>query len=373
MLNIGSESWRLRLAWFFAALAPWTLGLILIMTFAAEAGQEPSNLSALAANHFISSAAMIDVGRASSPFDHLQDGQQRQPLILASLESVLPTAVSQQQPEAGAEPTLIFKTWVGTRTSAQIVWPRQNSSARADALIKLRPAMVGAQSGAGQGSVSANAIQTNSGGEADKSAMLTQKGATPKVPRSEVLASATPVELDAVPSPVTAADLAPKAAQTTVVAGSTQQSAGRPDFAALIPPQQARAQENCLAQAIYFEARSESDKGEAAVAQVVLNRVRSGLYPHSVCGVVFQNYRHRDACQFSFACNGHRLVVRDAAAWQRAVAIAHAVTNGNTYVAKVGDATHYHANYVHPRWAHHMRRMDVIGHHIFYASVTGRS
>ena len=365
MLNVGLESWRSRLAWFLAALAPWTLGLVLIMTFAAEAGQEPGNLSALAANHYIDSAAMIHVAWGSNPDDFLHSADDRrasrQPLILASLESMLPRVSTQERPAPTSQPEMIYKNWVTSNASAQIVWPHQNATDRADALIRLRP------------TVAATARQMIYGEEQVVATMLAQKGATPKVPRSVVLASATPVELDAVPSPVTAADLAPVVAQTTVLAKGGQQDHGRPDFAALIQPQQARAQEHCLAQAIYFEARSESAQGEAAVAQVVLNRVRSGLYPHTVCGVVFQNYLHHNACQFSFACNGHRLVVHEAAAWQRAVAIAHAVTNGRTYVAKVGDATHYHANYVHPRWAHHMRRMDVIGHHIFYATKPGQT
>ncbi len=210
-------------------------------------------------------------------------------------------------------------------------------------------------------------------GVAAPGATRSQEGATPKVPPSVALGSTTPSELDTTPVPVSFTKLVPVPDNTTMLPRVAPTAPAHPDFAALIRSSDATAQEHCLAEAIYFEARSESDKGEAAVAQVVLNRVRSGLYPHSVCGVVFQNSRHRNACQFSFACNGHRLVVREAAAWQRAVAIAHAVTNGRTYVAKVGDATHYHANYVHPRWAHHMRRVDVIGHHIFYASGPHRS
>ncbi|MBV1706109.1 MAG: cell wall hydrolase [Hyphomicrobiales bacterium] len=365
MLNVGLESWRSRLAWFLAALAPWTLGLVLMMTFAAEAGQEPGNLSALAAHHDFTRATLAAVGPGFDTGDFMNNAYggmaSRQPLILASLDTAQPSFSALEAPAGSSQPELVYKSWATGKAASQIIWPHQNAGDRADALIRLRPAVA----------ATTRQIQ-NSAGKVVAS-MLAQNGATPKVPRSEVLASATPVELDAVPTPVTAAELAPAVAQTTEVAKGGPQNHGRPDFAALIQPQQARAQEHCLAQAIYFEARSESAQGEAAVAQVVLNRVRSGLYPHTVCGVVFQNYRHHNACQFSFACNGHRLVVHEAAAWQRAVAIAHAVTNGLTYVAKVGDATHYHANYVHPRWAHSMRRMDVIGHHIFYESKPGRS
>jgi len=92
-------------------------------------------------------------------------------------------------------------------------------------------------------------------------------------------------------------------------------------------------EQRCLAEAIYFEARSEPEKGQAAVAQVVLNRVQSGLYPSTVCGVVFQNRQHYDACQFSFACDGHPLRVTEPEAWRTAMRIAADVIDGETYVA----------------------------------------
>ena len=75
---------------------------------------------------------------------------------------------------------------------------------------------------------------------------------------------------------------------------------------------------DCLTTAIYFEARGEPDIGQAAVAQVVLNRVKSERYPKSVCGVVYQNSRARNRCQFSFACDGKSDVPREAAAWRKA-------------------------------------------------------
>jgi len=122
----------------------------------------------------------------------------------------------------------------------------------------------------------------------------------------------------------------------------------------------------CLAEAIYFEARGEPEQGQAAVAQVVLNRASSGLYPPTICGVVYQNRHRYKACQFSFACDGRSLRVSDPASWRMAVRIAAEVTNGKTYVADVGGSTHYHADYVQPRWARRLEKMDVIGHHIFY-------
>jgi spore germination cell wall hydrolase CwlJ-like protein len=117
----------------------------------------------------------------------------------------------------------------------------------------------------------------------------------------------------------------------------------------------------CLAETIFFEARSESDEGQAAVAQVVLNRVSSGLYPSIICGVVYQNRQRRNACQFSFACEGRSLLLNEPEAWRRVVRIAAEVTAGATYVSDVGGAKHYHANCVRPRWAKSLEKMDVIG------------
>ena len=111
----------------------------------------------------------------------------------------------------------------------------------------------------------------------------------------------------------------------------------------------------------------------AAVAQVVLNRVKSGLYPASICGVVYQNRHHRNACQFSFACEGKALRVTEGEPWKTAVRIAHEVLQGDTWLADVGGATHYHANYVRPRWARALKKMDVIGHHIFYKLRPGQT
>ena len=134
----------------------------------------------------------------------------------------------------------------------------------------------------------------------------------------------------------------------------------------------ARALE-CLTAAIYYEAASESDDGQRAVAQVVLNRVRHPAFPASVCGVVYQNRHHYMGCQFSFACEGKSLRITDDASWQTATRIAHAVVEGRTYLADVGGATHYHADYVKPRWSRRLRKMDVIGRHIFYQLRAGQT
>jgi Cell Wall Hydrolase len=122
----------------------------------------------------------------------------------------------------------------------------------------------------------------------------------------------------------------------------------------------------CLAEAVYFEARSEPERGQAAVAQVVLNRVKSDAYPNTVCGVVYQNRHRHLACQFTFACEGKALRTDEAGPWSTAQRIARDVAEGRTYLPGVGNATHYHANYVRPWWARYMDRREKVGRHIFY-------
>jgi spore germination cell wall hydrolase CwlJ-like protein len=124
----------------------------------------------------------------------------------------------------------------------------------------------------------------------------------------------------------------------------------------------------CLATAIYFEARGESEKGQIAVAQVVLNRLKNPAYPNTICGVVYQNKNKRNRCQFSFACDGITDRISDKRSWATSQALARRVLNDDRtlYMADIGAATHYHATYVKPRWARSMKRMDKIGRHIFY-------
>ncbi len=160
-----------------------------------------------------------------------------------------------------------------------------------------------------------------------------------------------------------------------------------PDMIAVLPPpapgapppspaerlhlegkERARA-ERCLANAIYFEARDQPYKGQVAVAQVVMNRVFSGIYPHDVCGVIYQNANRHLACQFTFACNGKRKIIDERAAWARANRIARQTLDGVLYVQAVGTATHYHATYVRPSWVHEMHRIAREGTHLFYRPI----
>lgn len=122
---------------------------------------------------------------------------------------------------------------------------------------------------------------------------------------------------------------------------------------------------DCLTAAVYYEARSESDEGERAVAQVVLNRVRDPAFPSSICGVVYQGSTRSTGCQFSFTCDGSMNHPIQPTAWARARAVATGALAGLVY-APVGSATFYHANYVSPWWATSMKQVAAIGAHIFY-------
>jgi spore germination cell wall hydrolase CwlJ-like protein len=125
--------------------------------------------------------------------------------------------------------------------------------------------------------------------------------------------------------------------------------------------------EKCLADAVYFEARGESLRGQEAVAQVVMNRVFSGYYPNNVCGVVYQNASHYLACQFTFACEHKDLSrIDEPDMWAQAKRIAKEELDGKIWLPDIGHATHYHAYWVHPSWVHEMTRLDKLGVHTFY-------
>lgn len=207
--------------------------------------------------------------------------------------------------------------------------------------------------------------------------ITTSDGSTPAVPRAVALSSTTPAPADATPIEVAAASL--------FIPGFSPQpdrrEEARPEppadtrrhYADLINPDAMDREQRCLAEAVYFEARSEPEDGQAAVAQVVLNRVKSGLYPTNVCGVVYQNRHRYMGCQFSFACEGKSLRITDGPSWQTATRIASAVIEGRTYLSEVGGATHYHADYVKPGWSRRLTRKDVIGRHIFYQLKRGQT
>lgn len=147
--------------------------------------------------------------------------------------------------------------------------------------------------------------------------------------------------------------------------GAAEPAALRYDVAFLetLPAPQGDAEWQCLKTALYFEARGESLQGQFAVAEVILNRVDSPLYPKSVCGVV--NQGSRAGCQFSYACDGHKDVMGEKTAADRAGRIARLMLDGAPRRLTDG-ATHFHTRAVRPGWAHRFPRTAAIGAHLFY-------
>ncbi len=212
-------------------------------------------------------------------------------------------------------------------------------------------------------------------------------GSTPSVPAALGQASSTPTAVAGMAAGIstTPMQMAPVAAEPksrSRVAKSERAPATdlrtvdpneKQIYTSLIAPENMAKEQRCLAEAVYFEARSEGEQGRAAVAQVVLNRVKSGLYPNSVCGTVYQNASRYLACQFTFACEGKSLRITEPGPWRDAVRIAREVYDGTTYLAEVGASTHYHADYVRPYWARKLKKMDTIGRHVFYKLRPGQT
>jgi spore germination cell wall hydrolase CwlJ-like protein len=123
----------------------------------------------------------------------------------------------------------------------------------------------------------------------------------------------------------------------------------------------------CLVEAIYFEARSESQIGQLAVANVILERVRQSIYPDTICKVVHQwdKYPFRNGCSFSYYCDGKKEIMYEKAALITAMDIATLALEG-AIVEDVWGATHYHTRYVEPYWTSKMFYVGSIGNHIFY-------
>lgn len=127
------------------------------------------------------------------------------------------------------------------------------------------------------------------------------------------------------------------------------------------------AEQRCLAQAMYYEARGEGIRGQEAVAEVVFHRLRSAGYPNTICGVVFEGAELRHACQFSFTCNGDMDRAKDPDAWAEARLLAAKIMTGALPLSDMTDhAMFYHAADVDPAWAGQMVKTVQIGNHIFY-------
>ncbi|KQO72668.1 cell wall hydrolase [Methylobacterium sp. Leaf87] len=324
------------LRWFSAAMAPWAAGMGFLVSFTASAGTDGTTRS-LAHDVRIASALPHGV-----------------PLIGGR--------VSTERMRAGLPAEL-------DRGTASVL--HANLSGSANGALLPGPAVWNPELEPDLGFVPPPAD--------GEETIETSDGATPAIPRAVALSSTTPAPADATPIEVAAANLAipgglaiPGFSPRRDAEGLVGDSA-RHRYADLIGPDALDREQRCLAEAVYFEARSEPEDGQAAVAQVVLNRVKSGLYPSNVCGVVYQNRHRYMGCQFSFACEGKSLRITDGPSWQSATRIASAVIEGRTYLSEVGGATHYHADYVKPGWSRRLRKMDVIGRHIFYQLKRGQT
>ena len=341
---------RSRLTWACLAVTPWFVGVALLLSTTAEAGQDASldgvavsgSLAPATARAGVAAPRLIQPARFTlgSPED------------LAALPDEIDPDPSLKTSGAG--------------------FPSVERGAKGDPFMALRPgfdarlhrpgALQPGPSDLTGLSAPAREDESNAGSSPQSPAPASapprafDDGATPAVPLSVSFNSASPAPGEGIARIV--------GVEATVAAKSA--AGGRPNYAALIDPKDAVRQQRCLAEAIYFESRSEPELGQAAVAQVVLNRVKSGDYPANVCGVVYQDRNRPFACQFSFACEGKSLRIEEPGPWATAVRIASGVTSGALYNVKVGEAVNYHANYVLPYWASTLKRVAQIGNHIFY-------
>ena len=135
---------------------------------------------------------------------------------------------------------------------------------------------------------------------------------------------------------------------------------------ATLPPASGGADWQCLSEALYFEARGESLKGQFAVAEVILNRVAASGYPDSICGVVRQGANGKRGCQFSYVCDGKPETIAEPAAWDRAGKVARLMLDGKTSEKLTAGATHFHTSQVRPGWSQVFPQTARIGTHLFY-------
>ena len=177
-------------------------------------------------------------------------------------------------------------------------------------------------------------------------------GAVPD-PDMKVMAS-LPVDAD---GPVRAGEMGESVAPKGEVNSDNQRAKTPAERLGLFDEKSRAKSEKCLAEAVYFEARGEAVRGQIAVAQVVLNRAFSGKYPETVCGVVYQNKHRHLACQFTFACDNNKDVIREPDMWERAQKIAKAMLDGQLWLPEVDKSTHYHAYWVRPSWVNEMKKM----------------
>ncbi len=121
----------------------------------------------------------------------------------------------------------------------------------------------------------------------------------------------------------------------------------------------------CLAEALYFEARGETVAGQFAVAEVIVNRSKSSIFPDTICGVISQGTGRKYQCQFTYKCDGYKDTIAEKRAYERVSKVARAVLDG--YSSNLTDgATYYHTNAVSPAWSRRFIRTATIGVHYFY-------
>lgn len=415
---------RSTMRWAMGVIAPWCLGMGMLVSFTADAGQgavRSGSLAALTARAAAQPDDLVPLQSLALTGDLGNYGMrdERPPVRLASFEEgesedfhdaadeIEPRTTLKPDPGAmpvvdrsrkgdpaiGLRPTfdsaLRHRGGVAGLQERLMIGPHDDAMPAASfSLQDQGDPLDGAASFApwGEGENPQDAREDDDENTAPRAGAISMlpaalkerlaQGATPPVPRAEALSSQTPAPADGAPIVATfSPGLLRKLQQAAATPDSSiaPRAQEHPNFAALLVGERGARERKCLAEAVYFESRSEPEDGQAAVAQVVLNRATSGLYPASICGVVYQNRSHYMACQFSFACEGKSLRITEPDAWARAVRIADSVVEGRTYLSDVGGATHYHANYVRPGWARRLVKMDVIGHHVFYKLKPGQT
>lgn len=419
---------RSRVGWVLAVFLPWCLGAGLLVSFTADAGQDVQVGASVAPTPSARAGAPADLVPARAALSLSSFGMPA-PVAARALREARLVIGGENELQAGSgevAPRIALKPHVAKAPPPPPL-PEIDRSRKGDPLIGLRPtfdAKWRTPGALGQARAAQTIFGVNeaepvaifsprdiAGGEtpdpfaapgferladadshtpgqtfgpasprtggsvftAPTGAQRSLDGATPAVPRAVALASSTPAARDSAPIEVAGAPVSAPLAKAGARVESSQRAVEPPNYAALIDEAKSPREQKCLAEAIYFESRSEPEAGQAAVAQVILNRALSGLYPSSVCGVVYQNRHRHLACQFTFACEGKSLRITDGDSWRTAVRIAREVTDGQTWLADVGGSTHYHATYVRPRWAKKLERMDRIGVHIFYKLRPGQT
>ena len=347
--------------WIVSILTRWIVGAWLLVSFTASASID--------ATHGVSSVTFRDgmtrtlAAQAPSGLAALDEND---PLIIVPVDLGLG---SQFSFDAGGPPRYQAKLGVDADPVVQSV-------GKGDALPSYAPMLEGRTPEpafsmpiaevmviGSQSDDRASGEETAVRGEGRKAGSTPVVVAVTSTPETRLIAPPTSAQ------PIRAARLAPLESLASVV--FERPRAEHPNFVGLIDPSDSVRQQKCLAEAVYFEARSEPIAGQAAVAQVVLNRVSSAYYPKSVCEVVYQNRDRYLGCEFTFVCEGKSLAIEEPGPWAVAVRIARAVYDGQIFNSAVGQATHYHADYVRPYWAKALEKRDVIGRHIFYSLKPG--